>query len=62
LATGHIVQSMADKADTEIIIPQTILEFGLPMNFQKKSLKKLKVLKNLQNKIAKVVLIYAIYH
>lgn len=32
-ATGHIVQSMADKADTEIIIPQTILEFGLPFEF-----------------------------
>ena len=32
-ATGHIVQSMADKADTEIIIPQTILEFGLPYEF-----------------------------
>lgn len=34
-ATGHIVQSMADKADTEIIIPQTILEFGLPYEFPK---------------------------
>ena len=33
LATGHIIQSMADKADTEIIIPQTILEFGLPYEF-----------------------------
>ncbi|MBF7683965.1 ribonuclease R [Acinetobacter sp. B5B] len=32
-ATGHVVQSMADKADTEIIIPQTILEFGLPYEF-----------------------------
>ncbi|WP_298146692.1 ribonuclease R [uncultured Acinetobacter sp.] len=32
-ATGHIVQSMADKSDTEIIIPQTILEFGLPYEF-----------------------------
>ncbi|RZG69176.1 ribonuclease R [Acinetobacter bouvetii] len=32
-ATGHIVQSMADKADTEIIIPQTILEYGLPYEF-----------------------------
>lgn len=32
-ATGHIVQSMSDKADTEIIIPQTILEFGLPYEF-----------------------------
>jgi hypothetical protein len=53
---------MADKADTEIIIPQTILEFGLPYEFPEVSLKKLKVLKNLQNKIAKVVLIYAIYH
>ncbi len=33
LATGHIVQSMADQADTQIIIPQTILEFGLPYEF-----------------------------
>ena len=33
LATGHIIQSMADKADTEIIIPQTILEYGLPYEF-----------------------------
>src|SRR5690606_9229208 len=32
-ATGHIVQSMANKADTEIIIPQTILEYGLPYEF-----------------------------
>ncbi|EPF80727.1 ribonuclease R [Acinetobacter rudis] len=32
-ANGHIVQSMADKADTEVIIPQTILEFGLPFEF-----------------------------
>ena len=32
-ATGHVIQSMADKADTEIIIPQTILEFGLPYEF-----------------------------
>ncbi|MFT4021052.1 MAG: ribonuclease R [Acinetobacter sp.] len=32
-ATGHIVQSMADQADTEIIIPQTILEYGLPYEF-----------------------------
>lgn len=32
-ATAHIIQSMADKADTEIIIPQTILEFGLPYEF-----------------------------
>jgi ribonuclease R len=32
-ATAHIVQSMADKADTEIIIPQTILEYGLPFEF-----------------------------
>src|SRR5690606_41828350 len=32
-ATGHIVQSMADRADTEIIIPQTILEYGLPYEF-----------------------------
>ncbi len=27
------MQSMADKADTEIIIPQTILEYGLPYEF-----------------------------
>ena len=32
-ANAHIIQSMADKADTEIIIPQTILEFGLPFEF-----------------------------
>lgn len=32
-ATGHIIQSMADKANTEIIIPQTILEYGLPFEF-----------------------------
>ncbi len=32
-ATGHVIQSMADKADTEIIIPQTILEYGLPYEF-----------------------------
>lgn len=39
LATGHIVQSMADKSDTEIIIPQTILEFGLPYEFPEDVLK-----------------------
>ncbi|MDD2945186.1 ribonuclease R [Acinetobacter haemolyticus] len=39
LATGHIVQSMADKADTEIIIPQTILEFGLPYEFPEEVLR-----------------------
>ncbi|MFV5508654.1 ribonuclease R [Acinetobacter sp. 197] len=38
-ATGHIVQSMADKADTEIIIPQTILEYGLPYEFPKEVIK-----------------------
>lgn len=32
-ATAHIIQSMAHKADTEIIIPQTILEYGLPYEF-----------------------------
>ncbi|SPL69119.1 Ribonuclease R [Acinetobacter stercoris] len=32
-STGHIVQSMADQADTQIIIPQTILEYGLPYEF-----------------------------
>ncbi|WP_111895273.1 ribonuclease R [Acinetobacter sp. MB5] len=39
LATGHIVQSMADKANTEIIIPQTILEFGLPYEFPEEVVK-----------------------
>ncbi|MCO8071630.1 ribonuclease R [Acinetobacter lwoffii] len=38
-ATGHIVQSMADKADTEIIIPQTILEYGLPYEFPEEVVK-----------------------
>lgn len=38
-ATGHIVQSMADKANTEIIIPQTILEFGLPYEFPEEVIK-----------------------
>ncbi|WP_151776809.1 ribonuclease R [Acinetobacter brisouii] len=38
-ATGHIVQSMADKANTEIIIPQTILEFGLPYEFPEEVVK-----------------------
>lgn len=38
-ATGHVVQSMANKADTEIIIPQTILEFGLPYEFPDNVLK-----------------------
>ena len=38
-ATGHIVQSMADKSDTEIIIPQTILEFGLPYEFPEEVVK-----------------------
>lgn len=32
-ATGHIVQSMAEQADTQIIIPATILEYGLPYEF-----------------------------
>lgn len=32
-ATAHIVQSMAGQADTEIIIPATILEYGLPYEF-----------------------------
>src|SRR5699024_6218319 len=39
IATGHIVQSMADKADTEIIIPQTILENGLPYEFPEEVVK-----------------------
>jgi ribonuclease R len=30
---------MADKADTEIIIPQTILEFGLPYEFPEEVIK-----------------------
>ncbi|MEN8417129.1 ribonuclease R [Acinetobacter radioresistens] len=38
-STGHIVQSMTDKADTEIIIPQTILEYGLPYEFPEEVLK-----------------------
>ena len=38
-ATGHVIQSMADKADTEIIIPQTILEFGLPYEFPEEVVK-----------------------
>lgn len=38
-ATGHVIQSMADKADTEIIIPQTILEYGLPYEFPKEVVK-----------------------
>ncbi len=38
-AAGHIVQSMADKADTEIIIPQTILEYGLPYEFPEEVIK-----------------------
>lgn len=32
-ATGHVVKSMADQADTQIIIPATILEYGLPYEF-----------------------------
>lgn len=32
-ATCHIVQSMADQADTQLIIPATILEYGLPYEF-----------------------------
>ncbi|MFB2538287.1 MULTISPECIES: ribonuclease R [unclassified Acinetobacter] len=32
-ATGHVVQAMAEKADTEVIIPATILEYGLPYEF-----------------------------
>ncbi|OUY06520.1 ribonuclease R [Acinetobacter populi] len=32
-ATGHIVQSLAGEADTQIIIPATILEYGLPYEF-----------------------------
>lgn len=38
-STGHIIQSMSDKADTEIIIPQTILEFGLPYEFPEEVVK-----------------------
>lgn len=32
-ATGHVIKSMADHADTQIIIPATILEYGLPYEF-----------------------------
>ncbi len=32
-ATGHVIKSMADQADTQIIIPATILEYGLPYEF-----------------------------
>ncbi|MDO4222875.1 MAG: ribonuclease R [Acinetobacter sp.] len=39
LATGHIVQRLQDTADTQLIIPQTILEFGLPYEFSKQALK-----------------------
>lgn len=56
-ATAHIIQSMADKADTEIIIPQTILEFGLPYEFPDEVIKKQKVLRNLLHKTVKVELI-----
>ncbi len=38
-ATGHVIQSMTDKADTEIIIPQTILEYGLPYEFPEEVVK-----------------------
>lgn len=59
-ATAHIIQSMADKADTEIIIPQTILEFGLPYEFPDEVIKKLKALKNHLLKTVKAALIYEI--
>lgn len=36
-ATGHIVQTLADQADTQLIIPQTILEYGLPFEFDPKA-------------------------
>jgi ribonuclease R len=32
-ATGHVIKSMADQTDTQIIIPATILEYGLPYEF-----------------------------
>ncbi|KAA8731659.1 ribonuclease R [Acinetobacter qingfengensis] len=32
-ATGHVIKSMANQADTQIIIPATILEYGLPYEF-----------------------------
>ena len=38
-ANAHIIQSMADKANTEIIIPQTILEYGLPYEFPEEVVK-----------------------
>lgn len=44
-ATGHVIQSMADKADTEIIIPQTILEYGLPYEFPEEVIKEAEAFK-----------------
>lgn len=41
-ATAHIVQSMSDQADTQLIIPQTILEYGLPYEFPEEVIKEAK--------------------
>jgi ribonuclease R len=53
---------MADKADTEIIIPQTILEFGLPYEFPEEVIKEAESFKEPSKKILKVVLTYVICH
>lgn len=38
-ATGHIIQKLEHSLDTQIIIPQTILEYGLPFEFSEDALK-----------------------
>jgi len=38
-ANGHIVQSLADRVDTQIIIPSTLLDFDLPHVFSDDVLK-----------------------
>ncbi len=38
-ANGHIVQSLADRVDTQIIIPSTLLDFDLPHVFSEQVLK-----------------------
>lgn len=37
-ATGHIIQTMDNQADTQLIIPQTILEYGLNYEFDPKAI------------------------
>ncbi|WLF84159.1 ribonuclease R [Moraxella sp. ZY210820] len=37
-ATGHIIQTMENQADTQLIIPQTILEYGLNYEFDPKAI------------------------